>query len=791
MPTNHELNLHNTTAFLAPRAANVRRHALASAMLVAITSVSAAPAVAQTSKVGVPSPPSPDDQTTAGVADIIVTAEKRSTSLQRTPISVTAISGDVLQQQQIRTLVDVQALVPGVKIGENNGYAQITVRGVGISGFHPASDSAVAVNVNEVYISRPIAQLTSMFDVGSLEVLRGPQGTLYGRNATAGAVNITTTRPTNEWSGYVRGSYGNFSAVNLEAAAGGPLIEDKLLVRIAGFIDRNDGRAKNLVTGSGVDDRNARGIRGTLVFKPSENLSATVIAEHYFQRDHANARHYFGADRDIGGPGTLPTTTTSQLLGGFISPDVRDIAAGIDPQFRLNTTGLTGILEWTQGNFSIKSITGWRKTASDQMSSLDGGSVLVMFNHTGERARQFSEELQMHYDTDRLHATGGLYYFDERDFVTPGAVYALSDIVLRPPLPPSYYGIVLSQVGRLKTKAYAVFGQATYDMTNSLSLTAGLRYSKEKKDLVSRNLLDLTLSRRYVYNPANPFFDPTPLPPVVPVAEPNKTFNSVTPKIGLQYQVTPRILFYVTYARGFKSGNFETIDASPAYKPEKLTDYEGGIKLTTADRRLRVNLSAFYYDYADLQVQQVVNTTLITNNAGNSRVYGGELESVFAPTDDLTISLNMTYLHARYTDYIGPDGARPLDVIPGTRTPRNVSFNGKRLNNAPDFTAHLSIEKTFPIFTGRLAIRGEGDYSSKFYFTPGNYDLLSQKAFAKANAFLSYRDDRGWSITGFVRNITDKITKTSANVNAALNGAAIEGSIAPPRTYGVELGFKF
>jgi len=737
------------------------------------------------------SAPAAEEQASGGVADIIVTAEKRSSSLQRTPISVTAVSGEMLQQQQIRTLVDIQAIVPGVKIGENNGYAQITVRGVGISGFHPASDSAVAVNVNEVYISRPIAQLTSMFDVSSLEVLRGPQGTLYGRNATAGAVNVTTTRPTNEWSGYVRGSYGNFSAINLEAAVGGALVEDKLLVRLAGFVDRNDGRARNLVTGNGVDDRNARGLRGTIVLKPSEAVTATLIAEHYFQRDHANARHYFGANKDIGGPGTLPTTTTSQLRGGYVSPDVRDIAAGIDPQFRLKTTGLTGILEWSMGEFSIKSVTGWRKTASDQMSSLDGGSVLVMFNHTGERARQISEELQFHYDTDRLHATGGVYYFNERDAVAPGAVYALSDIVLRPPLPPSYYGVVLSQVGRLKTKAYAAFGQATYEFTDQLSATAGVRYSVEKKNLVSRNLLDLTMSRRYVYNPANPFFDPTPPPPVVPVADPDKTFKSFTPKIGLQYQVTPRILFYLTYAKGFKSGNFETIDASPAYKPEKLTDYEGGIKFTTEDNRLRVNLSAFYYDYADLQVQQVVDTTLITNNAGKSRVYGGEMESIFAPTDDLTIGLNMTYLHARYTDYIGPDGARPLNTIPGTRLPLNVSFNGKRLSNAPDFTAHLTAEKTFPAFNGKIAVRGEGDYSSKFYFTPGNYALLSQKAFTKANAFLSYRDDGGWSITGFVRNITDKITKTSANVNATLNGAAIEGSIAPPRTYGIELRYAF
>lgn len=769
-----------------------RRQGLASAasaiamVLATLAAGHCASALAQTGATA------PDPVAEGGVQDIIVTAEKRSTSLQKTPIAITALPGDLLQKQQIHTLVDAQALVPGVKIGENNGYAQITVRGVGISGFQPASDSAVAVNVNEVYIARPIAQLTSMFDVAGIEVLRGPQGTLYGRNATAGAVNITTARPSDDWSGYVRGSYGNFSAINLEAAAGGPLVEDRLLVRVAGFVDRNDGRARNLVTGNGVDDRNARGLRGTLVFKPTDAITATVIAEHYFQRDHANARHYFGADRDIGGPGTLPVLPTSQVLGGFVAPDVRDIAAGIDPQFRLKSTGLTGILEWSLGDVTVKSVTGWRKTRSDQMTALDGGSVLLMFNHTGERARQLSEELQLHYDTDRLHLTGGLYYFHERNFAAPGAVYARSDIVLPAPQPkPDYYGVVLTQAGRLTTKAYAVFGQATYEAADRLSLTLGLRYSTEKKHLVSYALRDLGLSRRYVYDPANPFYDPTPLPPEAAVADPDETFNSFTPKLGVQFQATPHVMVYLTYAKGFKSGNFTTIDASPAYRPEKLTDYEGGIKFSTLDNRLRMNLSAFYYDYTDLQVQQVVNTQLITNNAGSSRVYGGEMETVFAATDDLTLGLNLAYLHARYREYVGPDGARPLNVVPGTRIPVSVSFAGKRLNNAPDFTAHAFIEKTWQVLNGRFAVRAEGDYSSKFYFTPGNYDLLAQKAYAKANAFVSYTDDAGWSVTGFVRNITDRITKTSANVNAALNGAAIEGSIAPPRTYGVELAYRF
>lgn len=335
----------------------------------------------------------------AGLEDIIVTAEKRSTSLQKTAISITALNGDMLQKAQIRTLTEVKSLVPGMQMGETDGYAQITIRGIGIANFVPGADSAVALNLNDVYVSRPIAQLTGLYDISSLEALRGPQGTLFGRNATAGAINISTTRPTDTWSGYGRVTVGNYRAVNVEGAVGGPIAGDMLNVRIAGFMDKHNGYGRNESTGNQVANKDAWGVRGTLVFEPSPDFKATVIAEYYKQSDNGAALHYMGAAGLVDLPGTSGLPILSIQQGGFVTTNRQNTATTLDSKFRLRTTAVTGILEWSQGPFGIKSITGYRDQNSFTQSPLDDGSTANGFFIAGEPAHQFSEELQFHYNT--------------------------------------------------------------------------------------------------------------------------------------------------------------------------------------------------------------------------------------------------------------------------------------------------------------------------------------------------------------------------------------------------------
>ncbi|ABQ70614.1 TonB-dependent receptor [Rhizorhabdus wittichii RW1] len=723
-----------------------------------------------------------DDAGTTGLQDIIVTAERRSSSAQRTPVAVTALSADTLVAAQVRTLTDMQQLVPAFKMGENDGYAQLTIRGIGSSGFVPTAEGAVAVNLNDVYVSRPIAQLAGMYDIASVEVLKGPQGTLYGRNATAGSVNMSTARPTNEWSGFGRVLVGNYRALNVEGAVGGALVEDRLLVRVAGFMDKHDGYGKNLVTGNDVSDKDAWGVRATVVVKPTDTLTGTLIYEHYKQSDNGAALHYFGAAGLTGLPGALGTPPVFQQLGGYAASDVQDIASPRDSRFRLRIDAVTGILEWSLGDFQLKSITGYRDQNSLTITPLGGGSSVDAFFIAGEPAHQFSQEVQLNYTSDRLKATAGLFYFREKDSSVPGsspfprsvlnAFFGVPDDGT-----PDYLVDFVEIGGTIKTRAKAAFAQATYEVVDNLSLTAGIRVSNERKQAFLVNGFSLT--QPYIAN--SPTTNDTPLPPVT--VQPRVSFNSTTPRLGIQYQVDPRTMVYASYSKGFKSGGYDVTTVAPAFEPEKLTAYEVGIKTTMANNRLRFNAAGFYYDYTNLQVLQVVGPAVVTTNAATARVYGVEAQIDAIVSDQFKLEASGSYLNTKYKNYAGPDGARPLLAT--------VDFSGNHLNNAPEFQAYLAGTYTWALGDGEIAARVDGEYSTRYYFTPANLKLLSQKPFAKVNASLTYKAANNWQVTAFVKNITDIDTKTSGVVNTPILGTPAQGAVAPPRTFGLEARYSF
>lgn len=714
---------------------------------------------------------------TPDIEEIIVTAEKRETRIERTPVAITALSGKTLQAEQIHTLTDISTLVPSFKMGDNSGYQQITIRGIGIQNFTPGADGTVSVNVNEVNISRTVAQSTSLYDVSNLEVLRGPQGTLYGRNASAGSVNISTTLPTDVYSGYGRVIVGNYDDLNVEGAFGGPLIGDKVLFRIAGFYETRDGYGTNLGTGTKIDNRRARAIRATLVAKPAPDLTATLIAEHFDEKDHGAGLHFFGSAGLTGIPGATGAPALWQTLGGYTSKRPWDTATPEDPYFRLSTNAVTGVINWGLGHFSIKSITGYRDQTSHNFTPAEGGVApdLRLIVNLGENAHQFSEELQLHYDTSRFHGTLGGYYFNETDDYTPGSVI-FSGAVLNQAFgnfrtPGALYQLV-STGGLFKTRSRAVFGQGTYDIGHGLSLIAGLRYSSDRK----------SLDERYAFTVNLPYNGQPIIPPGIP--QPRQTFTSTTPRLGLQYQIDPNHMLYFTYAKGFKAGGIQPGLPSTAFQPEKLTDYEGGLKSIWLSGKLRTAIDGFYYQYTNLQVQQLQGLSVATTNAASATVYGIEAEFSARPVDPLAINGSFTWLHARYDSFQGSDAAAPLIV-------GNVDFSGRALNNSPKFSAHLSAEYTWQTARGSVVLKGDSEYSSKYFFSPDNVPLLGQLAYVRGNAFLTYRADRNWYVTAFVRNIGNIAQKVSAVVNTVLVGTPVQGSYAPPRTFGAELGYKF
>jgi len=754
----------------------IRTRLLAASPLViaaALLDITASPAFAQSDQAA----PAAAVSSETGVKDIVVTAEKRNSSLQRTPVAVTPLAGDALADQQVRSIADVQGLVPNFQFGAAQGTANIFLRGVGVTSLNPTTEGSVAVNLNDVYVSRPISQLTGFYDVSNIEVLRGPQGTLYGRNATAGSINIRTNMPTNEWSGYARLTGGNYSTVNTEAAISGPIIKDKLLFRIAVLSEDHSGYGKNIVTGHDIDDKKSRAIRGTLVAKPASNFTATVIAEYYHEKDASGGLHYFGPTGESGLPGQSGLAPLFLVRGGYNATNILDEASDIDPRYYIATYAITGTMEWKPTeSLSLKSITGYRDQKTNVFTTAGGGGHPTTAYYTyGEPANQVSQELQANYDKGPIELTAGLYYFHENDTANP------SDLLYSNYL---YGGSgdqfirFLSFRGTIRTDSKAAYAQGTYHLTDKLSLTAGIRYSHDDKSFSQQRQLSTTL----VYSPDAP---------VTNLGTRYAQFGSWTPKFGIQYQVTPTTLLYATYAKGFRAGGFDISSTAPALQPEKLTDYEGGIKTTFFDRRLRLNLAGFYYDYTNLQIQTSNGTNFILINAGSAKLYGAEAEISALPIPALEIDASAAYLHTRFGTYYSTDPARPnLPPLGGVGGLNTVNFEGNRLPNAPSFSAHVSAEYNFELPRGKLGLRGEVNYTSKFYLNPNNVYFQSQGAYAKGNAFLTYRDDKGWSVGAYVRNISNKITIITSNV-ANTFGSVNSGTVSAPRTYGIEVTERF
>jgi len=515
------------------------------------------------------STPAAQDQG-AGLQDIIVTAQKRSESVQKIPLAVTALSGNDLAKAGINSIEGLQAAVPNLNLGQQLGVARISLRGIGLDNLSTGAEGSIAFHLNSAFISRGAAALSAFYDVDRVEVLRGPQGTLYGRNATGGSINLITRQPTDTFSGYGDVTVGNYGRLAFDGAvSGGPAVE-------------------------------------------------------------------VGAGHDVAGLGIG--------AGDWRCP--RDIANEADPFNRRTIWGVSSEIAYRFGGVTAKSITAYRSTKYITGSDLDSTSFRLAPIFQNEDDKQFSQEFQLSSESDRFRWLLGAFYFHEND--AGAIIIPYNDIGFGGPgvIRQGYYA-----GGRLETDAGAIFGQATYNLTPEIHLVVGGRYSIERKGISEQLQFDLARP----YSPANPV---APLAqcgadiPSVPTCQPHKTFRSFTPKVALEYQITPDALLYASVSRGFKSGTYNVGGVQPPVKPEKVTAYEGGLKSEFLDRRLRINLAGFYYDYKDLQVGKVVNASLALENAATATIYGAELELRARPTPDLELGLTGSYLNAKFDSFI-------------------------------------------------------------------------------------------------------------------------------------------
>jgi iron complex outermembrane receptor protein len=780
-------------------------------------------------------------QTAATVDDVIVTASRREQSLQDVSIAVTALGEERLNNAQVNNLADLQTIVPSVNFGNDFNQAKIFIRGVGANTSTTGSSTGVALHVDGAYVARAEAQLTSLFDVERVEVLRGPQGTLYGRNAVGGSVNVITAKPSDVLEGYGRLTIGNYNALITEVAVGGP-VTDTIQFRIAGKTEGRDGFGENPFTGADVDDLNRRMVRGQLNFDFTPDVSLLLSGEYFRQDDSSGAIHYLRASF----PGVARLPAFGQ--GGYAT-DPRDLASEVQPgtsteSFAFTSTFRANINE----NLSITNITNFRSFETSLFQDLDLSAVqsaftLNGFNSTVQERRidseQFSTELQANYDTDFLNLVVGGYYFEEqqnpidnvgfgRATGLPGtpAILARDNVPLATAYDFCGYGPGDTTGGSaiqtpkrvcirsdLQTEATALFGQATFDLgmlseqLTGFSVKLGGRYSRETVT---------TDNPGYIirYAPVGPLQSLPTLFTAPGVTLTERTFEDFTPEVGLQWEVNPDILLYYTYSEGFKAGSGENAYASRTIvDPEEITNHEVGVKATLLENRLTLNMAAYSYELDGLQLNKTITGgpagfTTIFQNAARTSATGFEADFFARPTEAIRFSGGLSWTDAAFDDYITVDPLAPQNVAGGApynavTNPNPTAFGapgggdlqlaGNRVRNTPELAWSLHGEADLPFvmpMDGMLTLMGDVSYKSQIFFSEFERDIESSEAYTMFDASLVYESGDG-AITAqlWAKNISDEDVR--ASTFAVSTGRLIGVTYLPPRTYGFTLGYRF
>lgn len=698
----------------------------------------------------------------ATLGDVVVTAERRTTNVQTTAMAVSAFSAEALERSQVDNIEDLSQLVPNVNFGQQFGNARIAIRGVGFDTISPGSEARVAYHLDGVYISRPSAGLAGFYDVDRIEVLRGPQGTLYGRNATAGSVNIISRAPDETPDGYGRVTVGSHGRIETEGAFGGGLA-DGVAARFAFRSERRDGYGENLATGEDADNRDTLSGRFRLRAEPTDRLRMDLIADYHQEDDSSNALHYFGA----GNPNRTPVGIA---FGGRVSPNYHDIYSDVASTNERENWGVQGQIRYDLSDtLTLSSLTAYRETEYRTQTDLDATDAPLTYYGQHENADQFTQELQLSGEFGRVNFITGAYYF--REDIDSGLTVPFNHRILG-----GADRIVQGQDigGQTETRAWALFGQADYAFTPDLKLVLGLRYSKEDKHLDEYAQFDLVRT----YDPANPVI-------------PNRTqsldasWSAFTPKVTVEYQPADNLFLYGTVSRGFKSGGFNVGGMQQPFEPEMIWNYEAGLKADWLDRRLRTNLSAFYYDYSDLQVTKVVNNVITTVNAAAAMIRGVEGEINWLATDNLRFDASVSLTDSEYRDFATSDPARAgLGVI---------DLSGNQLSQAPGYTLFVAGQYDIPTETaGVFSPRVEVSATDKVYFNAFNRDVASQPAYALVNVLVNWESPSGnWTASAFVRNLADEEYIASAFVGTSLLADPVVGVAGPPRTWGLTAGYRF
>lgn len=707
--------------------------------------------------------------------EVIVTAQKREESLQDIGIAITALSDDRLVDAQVNNIMDLQTLTPGMTIGENFGVSQIFIRGIGLDNIFTGADPSVAMHIDGVVTGQASAQLGSMFDLERIEVLRGPQGTLYGRNATGGSINLISNKPTEIFTGYGRFTAGDYDLLQFEGAVGGPVIADKLLGRLAVKIEERDGYGENIFDGSDIDDASRQSVRGQIHWLESDSLDFLISAE-YHREDDTNYISKFRAASypDNPNPGLLP-----QPVDFLHAPDPRDINADTPLQNEREQWSIIGTLNWRLNNqIKITSVINYQEFDRIPQNDFDFTNAARFVLSQSIESSQFSEELQVHIEAGQINGIVGVYYFYEEissdDRLISDSTLSSGNNALT--VADSILDIHFR--GSVKVEAAAVFASFNFAFTDKLNINLGGRYSYEHRSGFTDR-----------------FETPAPPPPTTFAEE--GSFNEFTPRIGIEWSPMDDLLLYFSYSEGFKSGILLAGQTNPLLDPETVETFEFGLKGRFLGNRLQINASAFSYDFSDLQVGRTLPApggfTTIFENAASAKNKGLEVETRWLLSKQIRLDGFISYLDAKFVDFVTVDPFEAtVAFFNGLPTPAGKQVGGNRLVQAPEWALRLRGEYEFTTsyhgFNGLLGL--EVAYKDEIFFTPQNFAVLGQDAVTTFSANLKFISiDDKWTVNLWGKNLTNELIYSSSFV---LNTSKVNmGTLASPRTFGVTIGCSF
>ena len=760
--------------------AETRLFLLASASLLA-----SVPAVGQTAPAAAAAAATAEAlNDTVEAAEIVVSARRREEKLIDVPVAVSAFGQADLQRFQAVDLSGLQAAAPNLNIVQGRGSAasaNIFIRGLGQPDALQTFDPAVGIYVDGVYLSRIQGALLNLFDVERIEVLRGPQGTLYGKNTTGGAISIVSRKPDlNRVKAEASALYGSYNQVVLNGYVNAPIIGDRVALSLAGQWDKRDGLVTDPLTGRRYNDRDSLTVRGILRAKPAEALEILVSGDYNRQR---NALTLGYPTARLGGVRPVPANP----YGDY---DFRASTSfrGDEGQ-RLDHWGVNITANWSLSDaLTLTSITSWRKLDPDLFVDIDASQAELGDVFVGIDQRQFSQEVQLKWDTEAFSGVFGLFYLNE-NIRSHQEAYA-DDL----------FGVPFTRLidDAQNTRSYAAFGQATYRFTDRLSLTAGLRYTHEER---TYNRFTTTVSTFPGLNGLN-FSFPGSLP--APFNTDNRAeYDAWTPSVTLAFKPDANSQIYASASRGFKAGGFNgransindltlVVNGTPTlvtrFDPETVWTYEGGAKASFLDGRIFLAGNVFYSDFRNFQARVGGGAVAVfpVLNAGRMSIWGAELEAVVKPTQAWTLRSTLGWLDAQYDEF--NDGRRPptFSCNPtGNQVTCTPAF-------APPISFTLATDYRIPVGdAGTVTLGGDARFVDKHFLSVDNRPGLVEPGYWLANAFIRFdAADNRWYLQGGVKNLTDRRYRTDGQEFSSV-GNIQTVYFGDPRTFNVMVGIRF